>query len=143
MTFNDFSLARAGDLYTLSWPPGFEGTLRIAACDSPHHVLNHELLLEAEVPLADGQCELSLPDSSGPVFFHLGLPGGETYTLAERLVALKSVSNFRDFGGYLGAGGRQIRWQSLYRSGHLGYLTDEDRRAYNVDAPKGKVDAVI
>ncbi len=37
------------------------------------------------------------------------------------------ISNFRDFGGYVGAGGRRIRTGGLFRSGHLGALTDTDR----------------
>jgi protein-tyrosine phosphatase len=34
-----------------------------------------------------------------------------------RIIALTGGVNFRDLGGYTGAGGRCIRWQHLYRSG--------------------------
>ncbi len=39
---------------------------------------------------------------------------------------LEGASNFRDLGGYTGAGGRTVRWRRLYRSDHLGSLTPQD-----------------
>lgn len=44
----------------------------------------------------------------------------------ERLVPLSGASNFRDLGGYTGAGGRLVRWRCLYRSDHLAQLTPQD-----------------
>jgi protein-tyrosine phosphatase len=44
-----------------------------------------------------------------------------------RLLPLQGGRNFRDLGGYRVAGGRQVRWKCLYRSGVLTYLTDADR----------------
>ena len=44
-----------------------------------------------------------------------------------RLVALTGASNFRDLGGYPGHAGRAVRWRRLYRSDHLGQLTDADQ----------------
>jgi protein-tyrosine phosphatase len=43
-----------------------------------------------------------------------------------RHLNLAGASNFRDLGGYSGKGGRQTRWRQLFRSNHLGYLTDPD-----------------
>lgn len=43
-----------------------------------------------------------------------------------RAVQLEGASNFRDLGGYRGAGGRSVRWRRLYRSDHLGSLTPQD-----------------
>lgn len=42
---------------------------------------------------------------------------------------LQGASNFRDLGGYPGHGGRPLRWRRLFRSDHLGGLTDADRVA--------------
>lgn len=47
----------------------------------------------------------------------------------QRVRALAGASNFRDLGGYLGHGGRRVRWGRLYRSDHLADLTDADRQA--------------
>lgn len=44
----------------------------------------------------------------------------------DRIVPLQGASNFRDLGGYVGQGGRTLRWRRLYRSDHLGQLTPED-----------------
>ena len=43
-----------------------------------------------------------------------------------RHLNLAGASNFRDLGGYSGKGGQHTRWGRLFRSNHLGYLTDED-----------------
>ncbi|MEQ1805050.1 MAG: tyrosine-protein phosphatase [Burkholderiaceae bacterium] len=39
---------------------------------------------------------------------------------------LQGATNFRDLGGYLGHGGRPLRWRKLFRSAHLGGLTAQD-----------------
>ena len=39
---------------------------------------------------------------------------------------LVGASNFRDLGGYAGQGGRKVRWRQLFRSNHLGHLTETD-----------------
>jgi protein-tyrosine phosphatase len=45
------------------------------------------------------------------------------------VVPLKGGSNFRDLGGYRTSEGRTVRRQAVFRSAHLGTLTDEDRTA--------------
>lgn len=47
----------------------------------------------------------------------------------ERVLRLQGASNFRDLGGYHGHGGRPLRWRRLFRSDHLGGLTEPDRAA--------------
>ncbi|MFN0182483.1 MAG: tyrosine-protein phosphatase [Aquabacterium sp.] len=44
----------------------------------------------------------------------------------DRVLSLQGAPNFRDLGGYAGADGRHVRWRRLYRSGHLGGLTESD-----------------
>ncbi len=43
-----------------------------------------------------------------------------------RHLGLQGASNFRDLGGYPGSDGRHVRWRRLFRSNHLGQLTDAD-----------------
>lgn len=38
----------------------------------------------------------------------------------------QGASNFRDLGGYPTADGRTVRWRQLFRSNHLGHLTETD-----------------
>ncbi len=45
----------------------------------------------------------------------------------DRVWRLQGASNFRDLGGYAGHQGRPLRWRRLFRSDHLGALTDDDR----------------
>ena len=43
-----------------------------------------------------------------------------------RHLNLAGASNFRDLGGYPARDGRHTRWRQLFRSNHLGHLTDDD-----------------
>jgi protein-tyrosine phosphatase len=43
-----------------------------------------------------------------------------------RHLNLAGASNFRDLGGYLGRDGRRVRWRQIFRSNHLGHLTEDD-----------------
>lgn len=45
----------------------------------------------------------------------------------DRAWRLQGATNFRDLGGYAGAGGRPLQWRRLFRSDHLAGLTDADR----------------
>ena len=43
-----------------------------------------------------------------------------------RHLNLAGASNFRDIGGYPARDGRTVRWRQIFRSNHLGHLTDTD-----------------
>ena len=43
-----------------------------------------------------------------------------------RHLNLEGATNFRDLGGYPTADGRTLRWRQIFRSNHLGHLTDAD-----------------
>src|SRR5215471_9104300 len=43
-----------------------------------------------------------------------------------RHLNLSGASNFRDLGGYPTADGRTVRWRRIFRSNHLGLLTEAD-----------------
>jgi protein-tyrosine phosphatase len=47
----------------------------------------------------------------------------------DRVLPLQGATNFRDLGGYVGAGGRPVCWRQLFRSDHLGGLTLDDHKA--------------
>jgi len=51
---------------------------------------------------------------------------GSLTLAAERELPLAKGSNFRDLGGYKGAGGKTVRWGKVFRSGALPLLTEED-----------------
>ena len=43
-----------------------------------------------------------------------------------RHLNLEGASNFRDLGGYRASDGRVVRWRQIFRSNHLGHLTEAD-----------------
>jgi protein-tyrosine phosphatase len=45
-----------------------------------------------------------------------------------RHLNLAGASNFRDLGGYPARDGRMVRWRQIFRSNHLGHLTEADIR---------------
>lgn len=51
--------------------------------------------------------------------------GGQAYLGAERTLPIEGLNNFRDFGGYVGAGGKRVKWGMLYRSNHLHRLSPQ------------------
>lgn len=55
---------------------------------------------------------------------------GVTITPAERSIAFAAVFNFRDLGGLTTAGGRAVRWRTVFRSDTLSRLGAEDRAAF-------------
>jgi len=60
-------------------------------------------------------------------YFELRAPGQTRGRIvAERRLPLEGSHNFRDLGGYATADGRRVRWGKLFRSDHLGGLTDTD-----------------
>lgn len=71
-----------------------------------------------------GATEVTAPVLPRP-YFLVQTRAGSTWT-AERLLPLKGGRNFRDLGGYQGAGGKQVRWGRIYRSGVMNSLTTED-----------------
>ncbi|MFT3812749.1 MAG: tyrosine-protein phosphatase [Acidovorax sp.] len=44
-----------------------------------------------------------------------------------RSIPLSGASNFRDIGGYVGHGGRRVKWRRIFRSDHLAALTSDDQ----------------
>jgi protein-tyrosine phosphatase len=41
-----------------------------------------------------------------------------------RHLNLAGANNFRDLGGYPARAGRSVRWRRIFRSNHLGHLTE-------------------
>lgn len=59
-------------------------------------------------------------------YFELNFADGERLIVAERILRMGGVPNFRDIGGYRTADGRHVRWGRIYRSGTLHGLTEAD-----------------
>jgi protein-tyrosine phosphatase len=78
---------------------------------------------------ADGRHSLTVPVTERRYILLHERKTGQTLRVAERVLPLASVSNFRDIGGYQGAGGKHVRWGLIYRSGGQPLVTPEDQAA--------------
>ena len=59
-------------------------------------------------------------------YFRLRDQHGTEVLATERKFGMQGTPNFRDFGGYHTADGRQVKWGYLFRSGQLSKLSDQD-----------------
>ena len=66
-----------------------------------------------------------LPPASRHCFRLRDQHGTEVLAM-ERKLGMQGAPNFRDFGGYPTAEGRQVKWGFLFRSGRLSALSDQD-----------------
>jgi len=53
---------------------------------------------------------ISLPNRSGRVYFHLKSASGATRVVSIRRLPLEGAKNFRDLGGYRTSDGHYVRW---------------------------------
>jgi protein-tyrosine phosphatase len=58
--------------------------------------------------------------------FAQNTPADTLVVNSRRAVVLEGASNFRDLGGYPGAGGKIVKWGHIYRSADVSKLTDAD-----------------
>ncbi|MGG7077897.1 tyrosine-protein phosphatase [Clostridium sardiniense] len=65
------------------------------------------------------------PEPDNRTFYKIK-DNGDEIILAERIVPLKSFSNFRDLGGYDTKDGRRVKWGLFYRSEDLSNLKGND-----------------
>lgn len=133
-----------GDGYRLSWSPAIDdltdaGSLeyRVFAADVPEvdgfDFRDHEIIVQGTSTV-----EIPDPDPSGSRYFMVracdeaGNCDDNTVRLrASRALEIEKAPNFRDVGGYLSAAGRQVKWETLYRSGDLTEISDEDLNTIN------------
>jgi protein-tyrosine phosphatase len=73
-----------------------------------------------------GSVVANIPASERQYFLIKDHGDKSVIVMAERLLPLEQGSNFRDVGGYKGAGGKMIRWGKIYRSGAMPMLTEND-----------------
>ncbi|MFT4026822.1 MAG: tyrosine-protein phosphatase [Novosphingobium sp.] len=89
---------------------------------------------------ADGMAIVNAGPSERPYFLLRDTTDGSITRVAERLIPLQQGSNFRDIGGYEGAGGKHVRWGLIYRSGATPMLSAQDLATVSVLHLKQLVD---
>jgi protein-tyrosine phosphatase len=70
--------------------------------------------------------DISVPERTGRIYFHLRAATGPTRVVSVRRLPLEGANNFRDLGGYRTSDGHYVRWGLVYRSGSLVNLTSKD-----------------
>lgn len=75
----------------------------------------------------DGQAVIAHAGPGRSYLLLRDVRSGDIARVAERVLPLEAGSNFRDIGGYPVAGGRQVKWGLIYRSGGTPLLTANDR----------------
>jgi protein-tyrosine phosphatase len=98
------------------------GPVQVFASSRPDRIDSDKPLLTIERTPA----EVSVPGSSGRIYFHLKPASGPTRVVSVRRLPLEGAKNFRDLGGYRAGDGRYVRWGLVYRSNYLVDLTPKD-----------------
>ena len=106
---------------------GNAGRVKVFASSRPDHIDSSKPVLTIRKPPAD----VSVPQHSGRVYFHLKPVSGPTRVVALRRLPLEGAKNFRDLGGYRTADGHYVRWGLVYRSNYLTNLTPKDYEYLN------------
>lgn len=120
--FKEANVTRTDDLLTISWAG--EG-------------LDQVTIYQAEVPDFDEMTgHILAKDVTSPytltasrdvrLYFLLVGANGARIRIAERVMPMDALVNFRDLGGYLTADGRRTKWGKLLRSAAHDAITDRD-----------------
>lgn len=73
-----------------------------------------------------GQAQATAPNDRPRYFLLVDKADGQVTRVAERALPLEKGSNFRDLGGYAGAGGKTVRWGKVFRTGAMSMLNEHD-----------------
>ncbi len=73
-----------------------------------------------------GRFEVAVAATARPYVYLKDTRDGAVTEAAERALPLEQGSNFRDLGGYPGAGGKHVKWGMVFRSGGTPLLSDTD-----------------
>lgn len=110
-----------GDI-TISWQDDL-GAVEIYAGTRPDNV-------DRDNPIAQttGDTQTVTVGALNPHIRHFFEIAGDDQrlTIAERILPLEGVANFRDIGGYVTDSGKRVRWGRVYRAGAFANPTDAD-----------------
>lgn len=112
----------APDKVTVSWTA--RGPVDVFLADHPVTDPAAAKLVSAND--RDGRQEVTIGAAERPYFLIRDKADGSLVDVSERVVPLEQGSNFRDVGGYAGAGGKHVRWGLIYRSGGTPLLNAND-----------------
>lgn len=112
----DASAERAGETLTINWTAAAGEAVDVFVADRPEAPPAAWTLVSDDD--RDGRHHLAVP-ADRRVYVILRGTAGETLRVAERVLPVAGVQNFRDVGGYRTVDGRRVRWGLVYRSAGL------------------------
>lgn len=112
--------------YVIKWEtvPAIEGILKIAISDTPEHFDDQSPAIYANIH--DGVATYITNDNISRKYFQLTFNGKYNCVIGARSIVMDHVQNLRDVGGYPATGGKQVRWDRVFRSGQLGKVDEWD-----------------
>lgn len=115
-----------GDLL-LKWEvsPDREGVIDIYSSQTDSTLDSFTQLASANV--ADQVMRINSTDTGLRVFFILRTAGVHSGVVANRVIDMDNIKNFRDIGGYFTVDNYQVRWGEMYRSADLSSATLRDQ----------------
>jgi protein-tyrosine phosphatase len=116
------AVRQPGDRVWIRWENAPEGRVQVFQGEDPAAIERENSIGELE----GGSFTTPPRPSDRRPYFELVADSGASVVVAERLLPLEGAHNFRDLGGYPTRDGRRVRWGQIYRSDHLGDLTDDD-----------------
>lgn len=120
--FQEASVVRQNGQLVISWAGQGLEKVDIYQADTPDFDETTGKLLASG---AGSPYTLSAP-ADERLYFLLTGAGGARIRIAERVIPMDNLVNFRDLGGYLTADGRRTKWGKLLRSAAHDSITDRD-----------------
>ncbi len=118
-----------GGDFLLKWEvsPDQEGTIDIYSSLSDSSLTDFTPITTAQI--ADQVLRLNPTGSGLREYFILRTAGVHSGVVANRVIDMNSIKNFRDIGGYFTTDNYQVKWGEIYRSADLSNATlyDQER----------------
>jgi protein-tyrosine phosphatase len=113
--------------FLLKWEvsPDREGIIDIYSSSTDSILENFTQLTSADV--ADQVMRINPTSSELREFFILRTAGVHSGVVANRIIDMDNIKNFRDIGGYFTIDNHQVRWGKMYRSADLSSATLHDQ----------------
>lgn len=117
--------------YQIKWEtnPPIEGMVKIYVSDNPDKFGKKEPVIHTNIN--QGIATYITTDNISRKYFRLTFNDKHSQVVGAKSVAMDSVQNFRDMGGYFNKRHKMIRWGKVYRSGDISHLSTIDSLRLN------------
>lgn len=117
------AVERVGDRLAVTWSAEPGEAVDVLVADRPDAPASALKLVSHDD--RDGRHEIAAP-ADRRLYVTLRGAEGLPVLVAERVLPIEGVQNFRDVGGYRTADGRRVRWGLIYRSAGLSQIAPQE-----------------